>query len=63
MAKYYSPRDWDVIGFGNSRRYVRISDEEIRKRAAKKKDVIKLKKRKVKTEDFWKTLEKYGERK
>ncbi len=63
MAKYYSPRDWDVIGFGNSRRYVRISDEEIHKRAAKKKDVIKLKKRKVKTEDFWKTLEKYGERK
>jgi len=63
LAKYYSPRDWDVIGFGNSRRYVRISDEEIHKRAAKKKDVIKLKKRKVKTEDFWKTLEKYGERK
>ena len=63
MSKYYSPRDWDVIGFGGSRRYVRISDEEIRKRAAKKKDVIKLKKRKVKTEDFWKTLEKYGERK
>tara|TARA_Y100000310_G_scaffold179134_1_gene179112 strand:- start:80 stop:271 length:192 start_codon:yes stop_codon:yes gene_type:complete len=63
VAKYYSPRDWDVIGFGNSRRYVRISDEEIHKRAAKKKDVIKLKKRKVKTEDFWKTLEKYGERK
>ena len=63
MAKYYSPRDWDAIGFGNSRRYVRISDEEILKRAAKKKDVIKLKKRKMKTEDFWKTLEKYGERK
>ena len=63
MAKYYSPRDWDVIGFGGSRKYVRITDEEILKRFAKKKDVIKLKKRKVKTEDFWKTLEKYGERK
>ena len=58
MAKYYSPRDWDVIGFGGSRKYVRITDEEILKRFAKKKDVIKLKKRKVKTEDFWKTNEK-----
>ena len=39
MSKYYSPRDWDVIGFGNSRRYVRISDEELHKRfaAAEKK--------------------------
>ena len=54
MSKYYSPRDWDVIGFGNSRRYVRISDEEIRKRAAKKQ---KKQQRKMKhaTEDFWKT--------
>ena len=57
MSKYYSPRDWDVIGFGGSRRFVRISDEEIHKRAAKKKDVIKIKKHKMKhaTEDFWKT--------
>ena len=36
MSKYYSPRDYDVIGFGKNRRYVRISDEEIRKHAAKR---------------------------
>ena len=60
MSKYYSPRDYDVIGFGNSRRYVKITDEEIRKRAAKKKDVIKIKKRKMKhaSEDFWETWER-----
>jgi hypothetical protein len=33
MSKYYSPRDYDMTGFGNNRRYVRISDEEKRKRA------------------------------
>ena len=39
MSKYYSPRDWDVIGFGKNRRYVRITDEELHKRfvAAEKK--------------------------
>ena len=43
MSKYYSPRDWDVIGFGNSRRYVRITDEESHKRfvAAEKKRNLK----------------------
>ena len=48
MSKYYSPRDWDVIGFGNSRRYVRISDEELHKRfaAAEKKRNLKNKKKK-----------------
>ena len=45
MSKYYSPRDWDVIGFGNSRRYVRITDEELHKRfaAAEKKRNLKNK--------------------
>jgi hypothetical protein len=33
MSKFYNPRDYDVIGFGNNRRYVPISDEEKRKRA------------------------------
>ena len=33
MSIYYSPRDYDIIGFGNNRRYVPISDEEKRKRA------------------------------
>ena len=57
MSKYYSPRDYDVIGFGNSRRYVKITDEEIRKRAAKKQ---KKQKRKMKhaSEDFWETWER-----
>ena len=36
MSKYYSPRDYDVIGFGNNRRYIPITDEERRKRAAKR---------------------------
>ena len=66
MSKYYSPRDWDVIGFGGSRRYVRISDEEIRKRAAKKTDKQnKKQKHKMKhgTEDFWETWERENENK
>jgi len=33
MSKFYNPRDYDVIGFGNNRRHVPISDEEKRKRA------------------------------
>ena len=33
MSKYYSPRDYDMTGFGNNRRYAPISDEEKRKRA------------------------------
>jgi len=37
MSKFYNPRDYDVIGFGNNRRYVPISDEEKRKRAGSKK--------------------------
>ena len=45
MSKYYSPRDYDVIGFGNNRRYIPITDEERRKRAAKRAEK-KLKKQK-----------------
>ena len=37
MSKYYSPRDYDVVGYGGNRRFVPISDEEKRKRAAPKK--------------------------
>jgi len=37
MSKYYSPRDYDMTGFGNNRRYVRISDEEKARRAGKGK--------------------------
>ena len=37
MSKYYSPRDYDCIGFGGSRRWVPISDEEKAKRAGKGK--------------------------
>ena len=37
MSKYYSPRDYDTIGFGGNRRHVPISDEEKRKRATSKK--------------------------
>ena len=33
MSKFYSPRDYDMTGFGNNRRYTLISDEEKRKRA------------------------------
>ena len=36
MSKFYNPRDYDTIGFGNNRRHVPISDEEKRKRAKKK---------------------------
>ena len=35
MSKFYNPRDYDTIGFGNNRRHVPISDEEKRKRAGK----------------------------
>ncbi len=37
MAKFYNPRDYDVIGIGKNRRYVLITDEERRKRLKKKK--------------------------
>ena len=40
MSKFYNPRDYDTIGFGNNRRHVPISDEEKRKRAASKKKPI-----------------------
>ena len=51
MSKYYSPRDWDIIGFGKNRRYVWITDEERRKRAEKKK----LKQRKKKKKNYYET--------
>jgi len=41
MSKFYNPRDYDTIGFGNNRRHVPISDEEKRRRAASKKTKIK----------------------
>ena len=37
MSKFYNPRDYDTIGFGNNRQHIPISDEEKRKRAASKK--------------------------
>ena len=40
MSKFYNPRDYDTVGFGNNRRHVPISDEEKRKRAASKKKPI-----------------------
>ena len=49
MSKFYNPRDWDKIGFGNNRRYVWITDEERRKRAEKKK----LKQRKKKKKNYY----------
>ena len=49
MSKFYNPRDWDIIGFGNSRRYVWITDEERRKRVEKKK----LKQRKKKKKNYY----------
>ena len=52
MSKYYSPRDWNVIGIGNNRRYVRISDEEIRKHAAKRAEK-KLKNNNKKKENYY----------
>ena len=36
LSKNLIKEDWNVIGIGNNRRYVRISDEEIRKHAAKR---------------------------
>ena len=54
MSKYYSPRDYDVIGFGKNRRYVRISDEELRKRAAKRAEKKKkLKNKNKKKENYY----------
>ncbi len=50
MSKFYNPRDYDLIGFGNNRRYVRITDEEKRKRATKNK---KTKKRKEHIHKNW----------
>jgi hypothetical protein len=47
MSKYYSPRDYDVIGIGKNRRYIPITDEEVRKRAAKKKKLKNSKSKKV----------------
>ena len=41
MSKFYNPRDYDLIGFGNNRRHVPISDEEKRKRATSKKKPVK----------------------
>ena len=44
MSKFYNPRDYDTIGFGNNRRHVLISDEEKRKRISnrdKKKKKVK----------------------
>ena len=64
MSKYYSPRDYDVIGFGGSRRFVEISDEEKRKRAnKKKKHNNKIQKMKHANEDFWKVWENENENK
>ena len=64
MSKYYSPRDWDVIGFGGSRRWVEISDEEKLKRANKnKKHNNKKQKMKHANEDFWKVWENENENK
>ena len=58
MSKFYNPRDYDVIGFRNNRRYVPISDEEKRKRAAaSKKKQKKQKKMKHANEDFWEEWE------
>ena len=58
MSKFYNPRDYDTIGFGNNRKHVPISDEEKRKRAAaSKKKQNKHKKMKHANEDFWKVWE------
>ena len=56
MSKYYSPRDYDVIGIGKNRRYVRISDEELRKRAAKRAE---KKKKKLKNKNINKKVNYY----
>ena len=58
MSKFYNPRDYDTIGFGNNRKHVPISDEEKRKRAnKKKKHNNKKQKMKHANEDFWKVWE------
>ena len=58
MSKFYNPRDYDIIGFANNRKYVPISDEEKRKRAAaSKKKQKKQKKMKHANEDFWEEWE------
>jgi len=51
MSKFYNPSEYDITGFGNNRRYVRITDEEKRKRAAKKNK--KTKKRKEHIHKNW----------
>jgi hypothetical protein len=38
MSKFYNPRDYDTIGFGNNRQHILISDEEKRKRAKLRKN-------------------------
>ena len=55
MSKYYSPRDYDVIGIGRNRRYVRITDEELHKRfeAAEKKRNLKNKNKNKKRENYY----------
>ena len=53
MSKYYSPRDYDVIGFGNNRRYIPITDEELRKRAAKRAEKKLKNNNKKKRENYY----------
>jgi len=44
MSKFYNPRDYDLIGFGNNRRHIPISDEEKRKRISNRKKKKPVKK-------------------
>ena len=56
MSKFYNPRDYDTIGFGNNRRHVLISDEEKRKRMDASKNKHTKKKehfRKDWDKDLW----------
>ena len=55
MSKFYNPRDYDTIGFGNNRRHVLISDEEKRKRSTSEKKHTKKKEhfRKDWDKDLW----------
>jgi hypothetical protein len=55
MSKFYNPSEYDVIGFGSNRRYVRITDEEKRKRKEKLKPKNKRKEhfRKNWDKDLW----------
>ena len=55
MSKFYNPRDYDTIGFGNNRRHVPISDEEKRKRSTSEKKHTKKKEhfRKDWDKDLW----------